>query len=149
MNEEKTLRERSFGIIPSHIWNGLISFLLVHERAGHWGLPKGHPEPGESEIETARREFIEESGIFDFQIIEGPTFIAQYRFERDGNLVDKSVKYFLALVAEPKVNFNSEEIAGYGWFTFDDAIAVATYEETRKILRDAKEYIKHNFGKQQ
>lgn len=149
MNPDKTLHENSFGLVPAYLWNGLVSFLLVHEKAGHWGLPKGHPEPGENEVETARREFIEESGIFDFQIIEGPTFTAQYCFEHNGMLVDKTVKYFLAHVAEPRVNFNSEEIAGYGWFTADDALTIATYEETRKILRDAKEYIKNNFEKQQ
>ncbi|MBI5816998.1 MAG: NUDIX domain-containing protein, partial [Candidatus Yonathbacteria bacterium] len=49
--------ERSYGIVPVHEEHGKFLFLLVREKAGHWGLPKGHPSKGESEIETARREF--------------------------------------------------------------------------------------------
>lgn len=141
MIQDNTLQDRSYGLIPFHLWNGLISFLLVQEKQGHWGLPKGHPEKGESEVETARREFIEESGIFDFQIIEEPSFVEQYRFERGGNTVAKTVKYFLTHVAEPRVTFNPSEISGYGWFVYDDALNIATYEESKNIIRAAKDFI--------
>jgi phosphatase NudJ len=40
-------------------------FLLVHERkhGGHWYLPAGRVEPGETIVQAARRETYEESGI--------------------------------------------------------------------------------------
>ena len=39
-------------------------YLLVHgKKSQKWGFPKGHMEPGESEEETALREFYEETGI--------------------------------------------------------------------------------------
>lgn len=46
-------------------------FLLVHERkhGGHWYLPAGRVEPGETLVEAARRETLEESGVPVF--IEG------------------------------------------------------------------------------
>lgn len=37
--------------------------LLVRNRNGHWGLPKGHWEPGELLSETAVREVHEETGL--------------------------------------------------------------------------------------
>ncbi len=39
------------------------SILLVRNRRGHWGLPKGHWEPGELLTETAAREVLEETGL--------------------------------------------------------------------------------------
>ena len=38
-------------------------FLLVYgKKSNKWGFPKGHNEEGETEIETATREFMEETG---------------------------------------------------------------------------------------
>lgn len=37
--------------------------LLIRNRHGHWGLPKGHWEPGELLVETAVREVLEETGL--------------------------------------------------------------------------------------
>lgn len=37
--------------------------LLVRNRNGHWGLPKGHWEAGELLSETAAREVLEETGL--------------------------------------------------------------------------------------
>jgi ADP-ribose pyrophosphatase YjhB (NUDIX family) len=39
------------------------SILLVRNRKGHWGLPKGHWENGELLVETAAREVREETGL--------------------------------------------------------------------------------------
>lgn len=45
--------------------------LLLHYSSGHWDFPKGHIEKGETELETAKREVKEETGldIKDFEII--------------------------------------------------------------------------------
>lgn len=48
-----------------------LEFFLAHpggplaqgKDAGHWTIPKGEPEIGEDLLETARREFTEETGI--------------------------------------------------------------------------------------
>jgi 8-oxo-dGTP pyrophosphatase MutT (NUDIX family) len=38
--------------------------LLAHATGtNHWDIPKGHGEPGESEVQSARREMVEETGI--------------------------------------------------------------------------------------
>ncbi len=52
----KTRHDASFGIVPVHERDGVRRFLLIQHLGGHWGFPKGHPEKGESPVETARRE---------------------------------------------------------------------------------------------
>lgn len=51
--------------------------LLIRNRNGHWGLPKGHWEPGELLAETAVREVLEETGL---QVEVGDlAFITEFR----------------------------------------------------------------------
>lgn len=37
--------------------------LFARKDAGHWSIPKGEPAPGEDLLDTARREFAEETGF--------------------------------------------------------------------------------------
>lgn len=138
--EEKKIYERSYGIIPVHYESGSFLFLLVRHASGHWGIPKGHSKEGEDEIATATREFTEETGISQFKMVQGPTFTERYHFDRDDEVVEKTVKYFLANVENIKVSIPKNEIVGYGWFSFSDAVGMATHEETKRILWEAKEY---------
>ena len=44
-------------------------FLMVwHERRNGWEMPGGHVEEGESSIEAAKREFIEEAG-YEIEVV--------------------------------------------------------------------------------
>jgi 8-oxo-dGTP pyrophosphatase MutT (NUDIX family) len=89
-------------------------FLLLHEPAeNRWCFPKGHVEPGETLLETARREVAEESGLEDLDFREELGEVA-YRFYqplRDRNVFKTSV-YFLALSAQTETTLES---------TFDEA----------------------------
>ena len=37
--------------------------LLKSTKHGEWGFPKGHQDPGETTLQTALRECVEETGI--------------------------------------------------------------------------------------
>ena len=51
--------------------------LLVRNRNGHWGFPKGQWEPGEVLAETAVREVLEETGL---QVAVGDlAFVTEFR----------------------------------------------------------------------
>jgi len=66
------------------------AILLIRNRRGHWGLPKGHWEPGELLAETAVREVLEETGfqvevgdlafITEFRSLEGREHLVQFFF---------------------------------------------------------------------
>ena len=59
------------GLLMCKISLKVLQYFLVHpggpyyvrKDAGIWTIPKGLPEPGEALIDTARREFLEETGI--------------------------------------------------------------------------------------
>jgi predicted NUDIX family NTP pyrophosphohydrolase len=70
------MRKRSCGILLYRQSAGPLEVLLTHpggpfwqrRDAGAWTIPKGEPEPGESDETCARREFREELGAD----VEGP-----------------------------------------------------------------------------
>ena len=50
------IEDFSCGVIPYRVVDGTRQFLLIQHKAGHWAFPKGHPEAGETNLQTARRE---------------------------------------------------------------------------------------------
>ena len=57
-------KEKSCGAVIYKIdENKRISFLIVKQKTGNFGFPKGHVEEGETEKETAIREIKEETNI--------------------------------------------------------------------------------------
>src|ERR1700682_6105023 len=56
-------------------------------------LPKGHVDPGETPVQAAAREVLEETGIVAEPVTElGET---RYWYRRDGRTIGKSVSFFL------------------------------------------------------
>lgn len=59
-----SLLHKSCGVLPWREENGKREYLLVFEQFSQcWSLPKGHMEPGETEVQTALRELFEETGL--------------------------------------------------------------------------------------
>ncbi len=91
--------------------------LMLHP--DRWDLPKGHVDPGESEMECALRELAEETGLSEreIEVLPGFRFTNHYqvRGKRDGRLYDKTLVIFLArLVREASITCT--EHGGYQWF---------------------------------
>ena len=55
--------EYSCGAVVFTRTNGNVLFVIVQEQAGAYSFPKGHMEGDETEMETARREVFEETGL--------------------------------------------------------------------------------------
>jgi bis(5'-nucleosidyl)-tetraphosphatase len=94
------------------------SFLLMKHR-DRYDLPKGHIEPGESDLECALRETTEETGILASDVKIEPDF--QYRsvyhpkYARYNNeVIEKTLIIFLGWVDTPTVLPSSEHL-GYEW----------------------------------
>lgn len=138
------MQEKSFGIVPVFESGEKHFFLLIKHSNGHWSFPKGHADEGEMEIETAKRELEEETGIRDYKLVGNASFSEQYTFQKEGNLVNKIVKYFLAIVQNQDIRIQPEEISDYKWVEFDDAIKLITHKEAREVLEKAEEYLENN-----
>ncbi|MFA4983094.1 MAG: NUDIX domain-containing protein [Candidatus Micrarchaeia archaeon] len=123
--------------------NGAVSprYLVLHYAAGHWDLPKGHVEAGESEEETARREIQEETGIAELGFLAGfrETVLYSYRNEL-GNVTEKEAVFFLAKTAEKGVKL-SDEHTGALWLPFSLAARKMTYENAKGMLRKANAFL--------
>jgi bis(5'-nucleosidyl)-tetraphosphatase len=94
------------------------SFLLM-KHVDRYDLPKGHIEPGESDLECALREMTEETGIpigsvqvepdFQYRSIYHPQY-ARY----DNEIIEKTLIIFLGWVDSPIVITSSEHL-GFEW----------------------------------
>ncbi|XP_043783483.1 bis(5'-nucleosyl)-tetraphosphatase [asymmetrical] [Cervus elaphus] len=128
-------------LIPK-VDSAAIEFLLLQASDGihHWTPPKGHVEPGESDLETALRETQEEAGIEASQltIIEG--------FRRELNYVarekPKIVIYWLAEVKDCDVEVRlSHEHQAYRWLGLEDACQLAQFEEMKAALQEGHQFL--------
>ena len=138
-------RDFSCGVIPVRLTDGQRQYLLIQHHAGHWGFPKGHPEPGESDAEAAARELAEETGLTDAEILDQPTFDEHYVFmKKGGQKVHKTVRYFIGRVSSGEVIIQPEEVADFFWGNAGAAREKLTFEEGRKLLDAAETYFQEH-----
>jgi bis(5'-nucleosidyl)-tetraphosphatase len=129
------MKIKSCGIVPVLKQNNNIKFLLIHHQVGHWSFPKGRMEKDETEIETAKRELIEETSIKDFEILNDLYFTEKYSFKEGDKKYDKQVKYFVALIKNPKVKILEAELQDYKWLNFNNALKLITFQGAKTILK--------------
>ena len=133
----------SCGIVPVIFDGRFHRYLLVKHDAGHWAFPKGHPEDGETHLQTARRELAEETGLDRIEVLEAPTFQESYAFtKRSGRRVQKQVEYFLARVEPPAdVVLQASEVSDHAWGTAAQTARRMTFPQGRALLRGVDAFI--------
>jgi 8-oxo-dGTP pyrophosphatase MutT (NUDIX family) len=95
------------------------SFLLMRHRK-RLDLPKGHIDPGESEMACALRELWEETGIRSEEVDIDPNFRWTIEYDVDGrrygehDRVHKTVVIFLGRLVE-EVEISTTEHLGFEW----------------------------------
>lgn len=133
------LHEKSCGAIVYRKFHGNTEILLIkHNNSGHWSFPKGHMEGNETEVQTAKREIKEETGL---DVILDTSFreTVSYSPKRD---TQKVVVYFLALARTYHFVRQEEEIAEIRWVDISHASNVLTYENDKNIVAKARVAIK-------
>lgn len=139
---EVKLTDAAFGIVPIVQKTDGDRVLLIQHHAGHWSFPKGHADPGETALETACREFVEETGIRDFQVLDDRSYSEQYTFTQKGRTIAKTVIYFTAWVHSETVECQAEEIQAYAWLTYESAVAKLTFPSAKQVLTEVYETLK-------
>ena len=113
--------------------------LLKNSKRNDWGLPKGHTEKGENELQTALRELEEETGIAENQISTDTHFrkeITYNVFKKNGSCVHKTALYFRARCDTPSVTLSREHNA-WEWSTRPQIICRITYNSLRHLILEA------------
>lgn len=128
------MREISAGIIPVYKKPSEPLFLIIKQRKGHWGFPKGHLESNEDTLSAAKREVKEEVGIQEISIEKGISHTERYLIEKDGKKIQKKVTYFLGVVKSRRVYLQKEEVIDYKWLPYKQALARATFEGSKNAL---------------
>ncbi len=140
-------KEKSAGAVI-FIKNKGIKYLLLHYPSGsrtkknYWGFSKGHIEKNERELNAAKREVREETGLKNIKIIEGFRETIKYFF-KNKETVQKTVVFYLAEAERKKIVISSEHI-GYKWLDFQKTINLLCFENSKRILKKANKFMKEN-----
>ncbi|MCS7142459.1 MAG: NUDIX domain-containing protein [Aigarchaeota archaeon] len=134
------LERKSAGAVVFTEIDGERYYLLLLYGAGHWDLPKGGIERGESELDTVRREVREETGIEDLVIIDGFRKVINYFYKSGSALVRKTVVFYLAKTPQTEVRLSHEHNA-YAWLKMEDAMVTLTYKTAKEVLFEANQFI--------
>ena len=123
-------KEKSCGNIVFKKENGVLKVLLIHHNLGHYGMPKGHVELGETEEETALREVFEETGISSY-IIDGFREVITYSPKEN---VIKDVIYFVGETNDFETTPQISEVSEAFFTETSKAVDLVTHEEEKKVL---------------
>ena len=140
-------REISAGSVIYRAENGIIYYLLLRYPAlshrakkDYCDFPKGHLEPGESDLEAMRREVKEETGIADLEIAKGFRETIKYFFVVKEKKIFKIVSYYLAKTLTLEVKISLEH-TGYAWLPFEEALKALSFSNAKKILKKANDLL--------
>ncbi|PZM86983.1 MAG: NUDIX hydrolase [candidate division SR1 bacterium] len=139
-------RETSCGVIPFLRDGSAFKFLIIKQQVGHWCFPKGHVEPGETESETAQREFQEELGIMPKHLFSEHRYQENYTFSQDGEEIDKTVIYFLGELSKQSIEeivLQEAEVAEFFVGTYEETLTRLTHNDPKVILKNVYEQLQH------
>jgi 8-oxo-dGTP pyrophosphatase MutT (NUDIX family) len=80
----------------------------------------------------------EETSIASCHFVDDVSFTETYTFVKNGERIEKTVMYFLAIVGGDCNTCPIEEIADVKWVPFDEVEMVITFDEARKVWREAR-----------
>ena len=131
-------KEKSCGAVVYKIENGEKMFLIEHMKMGHYSLPKGHVEEDETEIETAKREILEETSL---EVLIDSSFREVITYSPREDSI-KDVVYFIGKIIGVTMKNQESEDSEIYFLKFNEALDLLTYENDKNVLKKANDYIK-------
>ena len=122
----------SAGAVLYTVIDGERRYVLVREKNGSYGMPKGHVEAGETLAETALREIREETGVTAALHTQEPFTVDEYPIA-GGDI--KRVSWFVAHYTNQTPIADRTQVLGVLVLPVDAALRTLTYNSTREILR--------------
>ena len=95
--------------------------LLYNHFFEEWQFPRGGVEPGESDLECARREFAIETGLPIRKLYENCPTALDFTVHIRGYDVQRTITYFLAEIGEGEVRLGHHNHSECRWCSLDEA----------------------------
>lgn len=145
--------ERSAGVIPFRcVASNDVEYLVLHSALvrnprAKWEFPKGTVEEGETTLETAIREFIEETSISNFRLLEGFERTLSYSYLRRGRKVLKTVTYYaIEVLDDSNITCSIEHVKDifgfwYYWGTYNQVQRLLYHAKIRQVFIEAHAHI--------
>jgi 8-oxo-dGTP pyrophosphatase MutT (NUDIX family) len=95
-------------------------------------LPKGHVDPGETPVQAAAREVLEETGIVAEPVCELGE--SRYWYRRDGRTIGKSVAFFLFSHTGGDTDDHDDEVEEVRWIALEQAQTALSHEAEREMV---------------
>lgn len=128
---------RAAGVVLYSRRVGEPRFLLLRNALHRtWGVPKGHAEPGEEPLDTARRETEEETGVTLFRLSGAFREEIAYDVRTPEGRARKIVTYFLGEVDSEEVR-RSAEHDDVTWVTLEEARGRILHADLVRVLERA------------
>ena len=109
------------------------------KRAGHWALPKGAPDPGETMEQTALREVREETGLVGDALAKLGS--VRYVYTWEGERIFKVVTFFLMRYVTGELGDIAPEmrveVHETMWLPLDEAPGLLAYRGEQEMARKA------------
>lgn len=133
------IRERSCGAVVFTRIKGQLCYVIIRQREGAHGFPKGHMERNETEEETAIREIREEVGLRP-RLIPGFRTQSNYPLPRKRGSM-KQVTYFLAEYHDQPLVIQEKELWGAELLPYQEAYDRLEFDDSKRILREAHAFL--------
>jgi 8-oxo-dGTP pyrophosphatase MutT (NUDIX family) len=115
--------------------------LVVSQRGTSWSLPKGHIDPGESELAAAKREIYEESGIRDLELTRELGSYERYKIGSDGGEERSELKVitmFLFRTSEKVLKPVDPDNPEARWVEKTKVALLLTHEKDKEFFRSVE-----------
>jgi 8-oxo-dGTP pyrophosphatase MutT (NUDIX family) len=128
------------------VLNAKGELLLVEQHGNSWSFPKGGVEQGETELEAARREIYEETGLRDIELLGELGSYERYSIAKDG--VSEATEiglrrrtFFLFRAGKEELAPRDEEVTKARWASLEEALALLTHPKDREFLESVRDRI--------
>ncbi len=132
--------EKSCGAVVFTKTDGETKYLLIQNRNGIYGFPKGHVEGNETEIETALREVREETGLSVALLPGFRTEDAHPVREKEDTM--KYITYFVGYYEDQTPVYQKSELLSAALYTYEEAMGLFQRESAKRILAEADAFLK-------
>ena len=122
----------TIGLVPLRLTTTVEVLLIRKRKNGRYGLPKGHPIPGENDLQTLTRELREETGCEPVLFLTSQGFsdwvetrplpdFTRSIVKSNGKNKVKTTRYYVGTVRENGPVLDTAEVEATTWVSFPQA----------------------------